>query len=180
MENAVKFLVQFCCSSFLRKRSFKVPRIFHDKFHATFHETFYSCKCPISWRFSLCRRLSLIFLKNPHSTGSCTTRIWACTTGWGVWHSTSVAKPCLGVKGGCTSCKFWDASTLSSPSYFEGDPLEKKENQIQALGQGKTSPEMNRKWFFGRGPRMGGLDPSWLNLALLGRPDFPSRGPKTL
>ena len=27
---------------------------------------------------------------------------------------------------------------------------------------------------------MGGLDPSWLNLAFLGRPDFPSRGPKIL
>ena len=26
----------------------------------------------------------------------------------------------------------------------------------------------------------GGSDPSWLNLAFLGRPDFPSRGPKTL
>ena len=26
----------------------------------------------------------------------------------------------------------------------------------------------------------GGLDPSWLNLAFLGRPDFPSRCPKTL
>ena len=27
---------------------------------------------------------------------------------------------------------------------------------------------------------MGGLDPSWLNLAFLGRPDFQSRGPKML
>ena len=27
---------------------------------------------------------------------------------------------------------------------------------------------------------MGGLDPSWLDLAFSGRPDFPSRGPKTL
>ena len=26
----------------------------------------------------------------------------------------------------------------------------------------------------------GGSDPSWLNLAFLGRSDFPSRGPKTL
>ena len=26
----------------------------------------------------------------------------------------------------------------------------------------------------------GGSDPSWLNLAFLGRPDFPSRGPRTL
>ena len=26
----------------------------------------------------------------------------------------------------------------------------------------------------------GGLDPSWLDFAFLGRPDFPSRGPKTL
>ena len=26
----------------------------------------------------------------------------------------------------------------------------------------------------------GGSDPSWLNLAFLGRPDFQSRGPKTL
>ena len=26
----------------------------------------------------------------------------------------------------------------------------------------------------------GGLDPSWLNLAFLGRPDFQSRGPKNL
>ena len=26
----------------------------------------------------------------------------------------------------------------------------------------------------------GGSDPSWLNLAFLGRPDFPSRGPQTL
>ena len=24
------------------------------------------------------------------------------------------------------------------------------------------------------------LDPSWLDLAFLGRPDFPSKGPKTL
>ena len=31
-----------------------------------------------------------------------------------------------------------------------------------------------------RGPQMGGSDPSWLNLAFLGRPDFPSRGAKTL
>ena len=30
------------------------------------------------------------------------------------------------------------------------------------------------------GLRMGGLDPSWLDLALLGRPEFPSRSPKTL
>ena len=59
MENAVKFLVKLCCSSFLRKRSSKAPRIFHDEFHATFHETFCSCKCPISWHFSLCRRLSV-------------------------------------------------------------------------------------------------------------------------
>ena len=28
--------------------------------------------------------------------------------------------------------------------------------------------------------RNGGSDPSWLNLAFLGRPDFPSRGPKIL
>ena len=62
MENAVKFLVKFCFSSFPRKRSSKVPRIFHDKFHAIFHQTFCSCKCPISWRFSLCRRSSLIQL----------------------------------------------------------------------------------------------------------------------
>ena len=46
-------------SSFLRKRSSKAPRIFHNRFHATFHETFCSCKCPISWHFSLCRRLFL-------------------------------------------------------------------------------------------------------------------------
>ena len=59
MENAVKFLVKFCCSSFLSKRSSKVPRAFHDKFHAIFHEALCCCKCPISWRFSLCRRLSL-------------------------------------------------------------------------------------------------------------------------
>ena len=59
MENAVKFLVIFCCSSFLRKRSSKAPRIFHDEFHTTFHEMFCSCKCPIWWHFSLCRRLSL-------------------------------------------------------------------------------------------------------------------------
>ena len=26
----------------------------------------------------------------------------------------------------------------------------------------------------------GGLDPSWLDLAFLGRPDFPSRGPQNL
>ena len=44
---------------FLRRRSSKAPRIFHDEFHATFHETFCSCKCPISWHFSLCRLLSL-------------------------------------------------------------------------------------------------------------------------
>ena len=55
----MKFLVNFCCSSFLRKRSSKAPRIFHDEFHATFHETFCSCKCSISWHFSLCRRLFL-------------------------------------------------------------------------------------------------------------------------
>ena len=28
--------------------------------------------------------------------------------------------------------------------------------------------------------KIAGLDPSWLDLAFLGRPDFPSRGPKTL
>ena len=48
---------------FLRKRSSKAPRIFHDEFHATFHETLCSCKCPISWHFSLCRGLSLTFQK---------------------------------------------------------------------------------------------------------------------
>ena len=67
MENAVKFLVRFCCSSFLRKRSSKAPRIFHGECHATFHATFCSCKCPISWRFSLCRRLPLII----HLSCSC-------------------------------------------------------------------------------------------------------------
>ena len=46
----VKFLVKFCRSSFLRKRSSKVPRGFHDQFHAIFHETFYSCKSPTSFR----------------------------------------------------------------------------------------------------------------------------------
>ena len=30
-QNAMKFLVKFCCSSFLRKRSLKVPSIFHEK-----------------------------------------------------------------------------------------------------------------------------------------------------
>ena len=59
MENAVEFLVSFCCSSFLRKRSSKVPRIFHDEFHAIFHEALCRCKCPISWRFLHCRRFSL-------------------------------------------------------------------------------------------------------------------------
>ena len=61
LETAVKFLVIFCCSSFLRKRSSKVPGVFHDKVHATFHQTLCSRKCPISWRFSLCRCLSLRF-----------------------------------------------------------------------------------------------------------------------
>ena len=32
MENAVKYLVKFCCSSFLRKRSSEVPRTLHDYF----------------------------------------------------------------------------------------------------------------------------------------------------
>ena len=54
-----EFLLKYCCSSFLRKRSPKVPGIFHDKFHAIFHQTLGSCKCPISWRFSFCRRLPL-------------------------------------------------------------------------------------------------------------------------
>ena len=64
MKKAVKFQVKFCCSSFLRKRSSKVPRIFHDEFHAVFHQALCSCKCPISWRFSLCRRLSLKLFPN--------------------------------------------------------------------------------------------------------------------
>ena len=64
VEVAMKFVVKFCCSSFLRKRSSKVPGIFHDKFHgifhhAIFHQTLCNCKCPISRRFSFCRRLSL-------------------------------------------------------------------------------------------------------------------------
>ena len=62
MENAVKFQVKFCCSAFLRKRSSKVPR-YHDRFRAILHQTLCSCKRQISWRFSLCRRLSLIILK---------------------------------------------------------------------------------------------------------------------
>ena len=40
MENAVKFLVKFCCSSFLRKRSSKVPRDFHDNFTPLFTRRF--------------------------------------------------------------------------------------------------------------------------------------------
>ena len=59
MENAVKYLVKFCCTSILRKQSSEVPRIFHDGFHAIFHQTLCSCKCPLSWRFSLCSCLSL-------------------------------------------------------------------------------------------------------------------------
>ena len=59
MENVVKVQVKFCCSAFLKKRSSKVPRIFHDRFHAIFHQTLCNCKWQISWRFSLCRRLSL-------------------------------------------------------------------------------------------------------------------------
>ena len=65
VKNAVKFLVKFCRSSFLRKQSSKVPRIFHDEFHAIFHQTLCSCKSPISWHFSLCRRLSECPPQNP-------------------------------------------------------------------------------------------------------------------
>ena len=31
-----------------------------------------------------------------------------------------------------------------------------------------------------RGPKIGGVDPSWLNFAFLGRPDFQSRSPEVL
>ena len=48
----------FTVASFLRKRSSKVPKNVHEKNHAIF-QTFCSCKCPISWHFALCRRLSL-------------------------------------------------------------------------------------------------------------------------
>ena len=40
MENAVKFLVKFCCSSFLRKRSLKVPRFFTTNFMPFFTRRF--------------------------------------------------------------------------------------------------------------------------------------------
>ena len=65
MENAVKFLVKFCCSSFLRKRSSKPPRNFSRRIHTTFHEMFCSCKCPMSRHFSLCRRLSMTIALDP-------------------------------------------------------------------------------------------------------------------
>ena len=41
----------------------------------------------------------------------------------------------------------------------------------------------NKSWNFANSIQRaanGGSDPSWLSLAFLGRPDFPSRGPKTL
>ena len=41
---------------------------------------------------------------------------------------------------------------------------------------GLLGPKQNRT----QRAENGGLDPSWLNLAFLGRPDFHSRGPKTL
>ena len=59
MKNAVK-LLKFCCSSFLRKWSSKCPIIFTTNFTPFFIWRFCSCICPTSWRFSFCRRLSLI------------------------------------------------------------------------------------------------------------------------
>ena len=71
----MKFQVKFCFSSFLRKRSLKVPRSFHSKFHTVFHETFYTCKCPISWRFSFCRRLPLTLDREEHSMDQYRSRL---------------------------------------------------------------------------------------------------------
>ena len=50
------------------------------------------------------------------------------------------------------------------------------------LGENSGAQQLvlSRVLFLSEGPQMGGSDPSWLNLAFLGRPDFPSRGPKTL
>ena len=45
--NAVEFLVKFCSSSFIRKRSSNAPRIFHNQFHAIFHQTLCSCECTL-------------------------------------------------------------------------------------------------------------------------------------
>ena len=69
----------FVPDSFLTKRSSKVPRISHRNFHTIYtilHQTLCSCKCPISWRFSLCRRWSL---RSVTKTGrSATTRYMLC------------------------------------------------------------------------------------------------------
>ena len=68
MKSCRKILVKFGCSSFLRKRSSKVPRIFDANFTPFFTQTLRSCKCPFSWCFSLCIRLSVIIL-TPNMTG---------------------------------------------------------------------------------------------------------------
>ena len=47
-----EFLVKFCCSCFPRKRSLKVPRIFHDKFHAIFRGQKRYAKELVRQRFS--------------------------------------------------------------------------------------------------------------------------------
>ena len=41
-------------------------------------------------------------------------------------------------------------------------------------------PLVSPQFFFYQRAENGGLDLSWLDFAFLGRPDFPSRGPKTL
>ena len=53
MGNAVKFLVKFCCSSFLRQRSSKVPRTFHDKFRAIFTRRFAAANAQLTAFFTL-------------------------------------------------------------------------------------------------------------------------------
>ena len=50
----------------------------------------------------------------------------------------------------------------------------KKRNLSNFLGDARLGCAYNQR------AENGGLDPSWLNLAFLGRPDFQSRGPKTL
>ena len=52
-ESAVKFLVKFCCSSFLRKRSSKVPRSFHDHVTPFFTRRFAAANAQFHGGFTL-------------------------------------------------------------------------------------------------------------------------------
>ena len=80
---------------------------------------------------------------------------------------------CSGIVGGNVAGKCSWLTKRSGTSQSFGDLLHKKSRNLSYT----TS---SCQFLSAQRAANGGSDPSWLNLAFLGRPDFPSRGPKTL